>query len=114
MSNKQRQRAEERKGRQTDRLNDRAGERGTPTHSGGDLSQHNILCYSPPLSSILDGLLGLLLLLSLEPVHVGFEQVAVGQLEPVDILGVDDSADLLVVEHGPYETHVFTGLVWWL
>jgi hypothetical protein len=53
-----------------------------PTHSGGDLSQHNILCYSPPLSSILDGLLGLLLLLPLEPVHVGFEQVAVGQLEP--------------------------------
>jgi hypothetical protein len=84
MSNKRSQRPEERKGRQTDRLNDRAGERGTPTHThrGGDLSQHNILCYSPPLSSILDGLLGLLLLLSLEPVHVGFEQVAVGQLEP--------------------------------
>jgi hypothetical protein len=83
MSNKQRHRPEERKGRQTDRLNDRAGGRGTPhTQTGGDLSQHNILCYSPPLSSILDGLLGLLLLLSLEPVHVGFEQVAVGQLEP--------------------------------
>jgi hypothetical protein len=83
MSNKRRQRAEGRKGRQTDRLNDRACGRGTPhKHRGGDLSQHNILCYSPPFCSILDGLLGLLLLLPLEPVHVGFEQVAVGQLEP--------------------------------
>jgi hypothetical protein len=83
MSNKRRQRAEERKGRRTDRLNDRACGRGTPhTQRGGDLSQHNSLCYSPPLSSILDGLLGLLLFLSLEPVHVGFEQVAVGKLKP--------------------------------
>ena len=55
---------------------------------------------------LLHRLLGLDLLLSLESIHVTLEEVAVGQLELVDILCVDDGGNFLVLVHGSHEAHV--------
>jgi len=53
------------------------------------------------------GLLGLRLLLSLEPVHVGFDEVAVGDLKLVHVPRRHHSTDLLVAKHSSDKTHVF-------
>ena len=71
---------------------------------------------------LLGGLLCLLFLLSLQPVHVRLQEVAIGQLEFVhlkkksfiakpllskisDLLGMDHCGDLLIFEDSP-ETHI--------
>ena len=55
---------------------------------------------------LLHRLLGLDLLLSLKSVHVTLEEVAVGQLELVDILSVDDGRNFLVLVDCSHEAHV--------
>jgi len=54
---------------------------------------------------LLGGLLCLLFLLSLQPVHVRLQEVAIGQLEFVHLLGMDHCGDLLIFEDSP-ETHI--------
>jgi len=56
---------------------------------------------------LLSGFLCLLFLLPLQPVHVRLQQVAVGQLEFVHLLGVDHCGDLLIFEDSPDKAHVF-------
>ena len=63
---------------------------------------HKMSLYCP----LLHRLLGLDLLLSLKSVHVTLEEVAVGQLELVDILSVDDGRNFLVLVDCSHEAHV--------
>ena len=57
-------------------------------------------------------LLRLLFLLSLQPVHVALEEVAVGHLELIDVLGVDDCGNFLVLVDSSHKTHELSrGLV---
>ena len=57
-------------------------------------------------------LLRLLLLLSLQSVHVALEEVAVSHLELIDVLGVDDCGNFLVLVDSSHKTHELSwGLV---
>jgi len=58
---------------------------------------------------LLSGLLRFLFLLSLQPIHVRLQQVAVGQLEFVHLLRVDHCGDLLIFEDSPDKAHVLWG-----
>jgi hypothetical protein len=50
---------------------------------------------------LLSSLLGLLFLLTFQPVHVGLEQIAVGELKLVHLLGVDHCRNFLIFEDSP-------------
>ena len=54
---------------------------------------------------LLSCLLGFLLLLSLQTIHVALQKVAVSKLELVDVFSVDDGGNFLVFKGGSHQAH---------
>ena len=62
---------------------------------------------------LLGSFFSFLFLLALESIHVALEKVAVGKLELVHLLGVNNSGNFLILENSSHETHVLRWVRVW-